>query len=255
MPGSTVVAGKTIVTAEVTKISAETETAANAATPPVRKRRPLLLAVAGIVLAVVVILPLLLMLLFSREADFSMVAVGEQDINNATRIANRILGQIMQAGNDRQTAELILTPTEVNSLIKVGSNAKNLRDILLGRPLDIVKHPWSVVYQDGKFIVRYCADTKQWTPFGSKINFYLQAVPRIEPQTEEIILLQLKAGALRLPAAIVETRLRQELAKQRQKPSYQLLRQIIVSTQITPSGSIIIKYHPGRLRQFIPKLF
>ncbi len=248
MPGFTAVAGQLIVTAETTKISLKSAV-------PVYKRHPLLLAIAATVLGTGAILLLLVMLVFSRQADFSMVAVDQQDINNATGVANRILSQVMQAGNDQLTAELTLTPTEVNSLLRVGSNAKSLRDILLGRPPDMVKHPWSVIYRDGAFIIRYCADIKQWTPFGSKINLYLRAVPRIEPQTEEVMLLQFKAGALSLPSAIVESLLRQELDRQRQRAQYQLLRHIIVSAEITPSGSIVIKYHPGRLRQFIPKLF
>jgi len=209
--------------------------------------------IASIILMSLAIV-LILSMVFSHKPSFLMPAVSNKDLSVSTQVANRLLSQVMQASTPAAIAELTLTETEVNALIKVAGNTKNITDIFLGRPPDIIKRPWSVTYHDGVFSIIFCTSVKVNTPFGSKINLSADAVPNVDPEHETVKLLQVKAGGLPLPTILTELLARQLLNKQRQNQWYKRIRQVIVSVTVNQNGTLSIKYHPYQLRDFVTEL-
>jgi hypothetical protein len=219
------------------------------------KLRYKLLSGCGICIAgFLIFLMIILNMIFSYKANFQMVAISGDDMSAATQVVNRIFSQILHKRKKHEIDTITLTPKEVNAIIQLAGNSKNIADIYLGRTPDIIKRPWKATYSDGQVEILYCATIKQWTPFGSKINIKATVIPTITPESESIKLLTATAGSFPLPCTKIEQRAIIELEKQRNKKWFKLARKIIVKITINDDETLTIYYHPYQLRKLTSKL-
>lgn len=208
------------------------------------------MCVAGIFIFLMVILSMV----FSHKPNFQMAAISGEDMSAGTQVVNRVFSQILKKRKKHEIDTITLTPKEVNAIIQLAGNSKNIADIYLGRTPDIIKRPWQATYKNGQVDILYCATIKQWTPFGSKINIKATAIPTITPETESVKLLSANAGSLALPCDKIEQQAIKELEKQRSKKWYKLARKTIVKITINDDDTLTIYYHPYQLRKLTSKL-
>ena len=219
------------------------------------KLRYKLLTGCGIcITGLLIFLMIVLSMIFSHKPNFQMAAISSDDMSAGTQVVNRIFSQILRKRKKHEIDTITLTPKEVNAIIQLAGNSKNIADIYLGRTPDIIKRPWKANYRNGQVEILYCATIKQWTPFGSKINIKATAIPTITPKTERVKLLTATAGSFSLPCDKIEERALKELAKQRSKKWFKLARKIIVKITINDDDTLTIYYHPYQLRKLTSKL-
>ncbi len=219
------------------------------------KLRYKLLTICGIcIVGFLIFLMIVLSMIFSHKPNFQMAAISSEDMSAGTQVVNRILSQVMYKRKKHEVATITLTPKEINAIIQLAGNSKNIADIYLGRTPDIIKRPWKATYKNGQVEILYCATIKQWTPFGSKINIKATAIPTITPETESVQLLSAAAGSFPLPCGKLEERAIVELEKQRSKKWFKLARKIIVKVTINDDDTLTIYYHPYQLRKLTSKL-
>jgi hypothetical protein len=219
------------------------------------KLRYRLLTSAGICIAgLLILLLIMLSIIFSDKQNFQMTAISGDDISVGTKIVNRVLSQALQSRDKKEIKSITLNEQEVNAIITLAGNSKNIADIYMGRTVDIVQRPWQATYRNGKFDILFCAMTKIWTPFGSKINIKATVIPYITPETERIEILSAVAGEFPLPRNKLEQLAKQQLEKIHKKKNYKQIRKVLVKTIINDDGTITIYYRPYRLRKLATKL-
>ena len=225
---------------------------------PFRKKVKLrykLLTLCGIFIAGLILFSLIILnMIFSHKPNFQMAAISSEDMSAGTQVVNRVFSQILRKRKKHEIDTITLTPKEINAIIQLAGNSKNITDIYLGRTPDIIKRPWQAIYNNGQVDILFCATIKQWTPFGSKINIKATAIPRITPETVNVKVLSAAAGSLSIPQTKVEELVTKELAKQRNKKWYKLARKIIVKITINDDNTLTIYYKPYQLRKLTSKL-
>lgn len=220
----------------------------------VKLRYKLLTATAILLAGFTIFLIIILSMLFSHKANFQMVAMSSDDMSIGTKVIRRIFNQVLQNHKKQAIATITLTTHEVNAIITIAANSKNLADIYLGRPADIVKRPWQAIYRNGQVDIQFCAKTKINTPFGSKINLKATIIPSITADTASVKVLSAYAGSLPLPKGKIAQLASRELAKQHDKQWYKTAREIVVKTTINADDTLTIYYRPYNLRKLTAKL-
>ncbi|MCF6175784.1 MAG: hypothetical protein L3J71_08460 [Victivallaceae bacterium] len=225
---------------------------------PFRKKVKLrykLLATAGIFIAGLMLFSLIILsMIFSHKPNFQMTPISGDDMSTGTQIVNKIFSQVLIKRKKHEIDTITLTEKEVNAIIQLVANSKNIADIYLGRPPDIIKRPWQATYRNGQVDISFCATIKQWTPFGSKINIKATAIPTITAETVSVEVLSAAAGSFSIPNDRVEQLATKEIEKQRNKKWYKSIRKIIVKITINDDGTLTIYYRPYQLRKLTTKL-
>jgi hypothetical protein len=219
------------------------------------KLRYKIITACGMCLAgLFILLMIILSMIFSHKPNFQMSPISGDDMSTGTQIVNRVFSQVLRKRKKHEIDTITLTEKEVNAIIQLAANSKNIADIYLGRPPDIIKRPWRATYRNGQVDILFCATIKQWTPFGSKINIKATAIPTITTETVSVKVLSAAAGSFSIPNDRVEQLATKEIEKQRNKKWYKLVRKIIVKITINDDGKLTIHYRPYQLRKLTTKL-
>lgn len=213
------------------------------------------LIVAGCIMAGVTLLCMVFFagMLLDAKRRFEPPTLSDEHFSEGVKVINRVLSHVMSSRDNNDVKSLVLSESEVNAVINLARNSKNFAALIMGaKPSeDPENKDYMVEYKDGKFEVFYCVNTEVWTPFGSKVNLSVTAVPHISLDSEKIDVLKASAGNFALPEGWTEEKLNEFLLKQKSNEAFQLARQIIVRTEVDDTGHFVVYYHPFKLRSMI----
>ena len=215
-----------------------------------KKRRGCLLRLllAGIIIAI-----LILFMLFSPAQRYPRPEININD-SLATAVSGLIVyNSIRQAENENETAEIIIPPAQISSILKLARNSYYAYYSINQDKQQQLPPPdsFDAQYNSNSFDAAFCWNSGVKWLFGGNIDLHAQFAISANPTVqEEITIKKLRAGWIPLPTAIAQMFVPYALEEVRKIHEFQAFRKAVKSLETMPDGSIKIVYYPFLLKEY-----
>jgi hypothetical protein len=209
------------------------------------------------VVGLIIVLLILMAMVFDPPKTYEASAMTSEHLVFQSAIINRILPVVMKS-KPGDTARLVLTPEEVNSILRFIENSGDLADFLAGKSRKSTKppgNPYKVEYQGGKFIVKFAADTGFRNPFGSFVVIEMKGRPIISEKNVLIDVDTAQIGDIPIPEKTAEIILKAIIDDYSKDDIFRQIRDTIKKAYVDPTQDLVIIYYPYKLRNYVIKNF
>jgi hypothetical protein len=209
------------------------------------------------VVGLIILLLVLMAMVFDPPETYKASAMTSEHVVYQSAIINRLLPVVMKS-KPGDTSRLILSPEEVNSILRFIENSGDLADFLAGKSKKSPQpsgNPFKVEYLNGKFIVKFAADTGFRNPFGSYIVIKMKGRPVISEKDVLIDVDTAKIGDVPIPEKTAEIILKAIIDDYSKDDIFRQIRDTVKKAYVDPNQDLVIIYYPYKLRNYVIKNF
>jgi len=216
-----------------------------------RTRRWITLGVTGgLILLILVAALALAAQLFGGEREFPVEPLQPRDYTLLSRIMGRVLQEI-RTGSPKES-ELVLTPADVNSLLRIAANGATLKAMMGGGGSANRTTPQSLRYENGGFRIIAPVRTGLTWLRGGVIMVDMSVRPEKDGDKLTVDIPRLETGSLTPPGFLTERMRDHSLAKLRNREEYRRFDRCVRSFRIDEKNRLHLVYRPAELRKLLP---
>lgn len=223
-----------------------------AATAKKKKRRLLwkiLIPVLALLLVVVIAALWFAALLFGGVPQLEVEQLQPEDYLLLNKLAGRFSNELLQGRPNE--SELILTPGEVNSLIRISDNGIDLRALVSGKRGKAKTKSHNARYENGRFEILSPVQTKLTWLWGGVIMADMSVRPEKEGDKLTLDISRAKAGSITLPNFIVRRIRENAVEAGRSHKDFRKFNRCVKSIRIDSADNLHIVYYPPELRNVL----
>lgn len=210
-----------------------------------------LLSVFGVIAVLSLALFWIAMLLFGGEPQLPIEPLQAEDFQLIRKLTGLFSDEVLN-GQQKEESELLFTPKEVSSLIRLSDNGGLLMTFGSGKTGNVeTTKNYNVRFENGRFEIFAPLRTKLTWLRGGVIMLDMSVRP--EKNGDELLLdiSQIKAGSIALPGFLVD-RIRRHLLEELQKQKeYQKFGRCVKRIRIDSENNLQIVYSPKELQKLI----
>ena len=192
------------------------------------------------------------MLLFGNVPQLETDPLQPEDYQLMNKLAGRLAGELLSGDGAPEESELVLSPGEVNSFVRILDNGVDLRNMLTGKGggnTRIKNH--NIRYENGRFELLVPVKTKLTWLRGGVIMADMSVKPGKDGDNLTLDISRARAGSISLPGFLVD-RLRENAVNTgRLDENYRKLDRCIKSVRIDSDHNLHIVYRPRELRKLL----
>ncbi len=189
-------------------------------------------------------------LLFGGGREFPIDPLRPEDYALVGKLTGRLLTEL-RTGRPVES-ELVLTPKEVDSLLRLADNGVSLGTMPKGAAPGTTKQQ-NLRYENGRFEIVAPVQTGQEWLWGGVIVVDTSVRPEKEDESFTLDISRVKAGSITLPDFIVERMRKQSLENLRSQKEYQQFDRCVKSIRIDDENNLHVVYRPVELLKLLPE--
>lgn len=205
----------------------------------------------GLVLLVLVAALIVASLLFGGEREFPVDPLRSEDYTLVGKLTGRLLTEL-RTGKPAES-ELVLTPNEVESVLRLAANGASLGVMPKGGAAPGGMTPYHIRYENGRFeTVAQLRTGLNWL-WGGVIMMDTSVRPEKQDEMFDLDISRIKTGSITLPDSLVQWRRKQALEELRNRKEYRQFDRCVKSIQIDDENNFHIVYRPAELVKLLPE--
>lgn len=215
-----------------------------------RKKRLwiILLPVLGVFAALFVAAFWIAALLFGGEPQLPVEPLRPEDFKLISKLTARFSNEFLNGKPEE--SELVLTPGEIASLIRVSDNGALLR--MFGGGSGGKTKNYDARFENGRFEILSPVRTGLTWLRGGVIMVDMSVRPEKDGDELTLDISRIKAGSIALPGFLVDRMRRQSLEEARNLEEYRLFDRCVKSLRIDEENNLRIVYRPAELLKLMP---
>ena len=209
----------------------------------------ILLPVLGVFAALFVAAFWIAALLFGGEPQLPVEPLRPEDFKLISKLTARFSNEFLNGKPEE--SELVLTPGEIASLIRVSDNGALLRMFGGGSGGGKTKN-YDARFENGRFEILSPVRTGLTWLRGGVIMVDMSVRPEKDGDELTLDISRIKAGSITLPGFLVDRMRRQSLEEARNLEEYRLFDRCVKSLRIDEGNNLLIVYRPAELLKLMP---
>ena len=221
-----------------------------------KKRKRLRIAVgvaAGVLLLLLGAALIFAANLFGRGPEFPVEPLRTEDYALAGKLTMRLLNEI-RTGRPEES-ELVLSPAEIASLLRIAGNGASIQSMLKGRGNSGANRtrPHDIRFKDGRFEILVPVETGFTWLWGGVIMIDMSVRPEKDDDRLALDISRMRAGSLAVPRFLVEKARRRSLDGIRQRREYREFDRCVKSIRVDDANNLRIVYRPAEIDNLLPE--
>lgn len=215
-----------------------------------KRKRTWLWIVGGLLLLVIAVALTVTALLFGGGREFPVDPLRPEDYALVGKLTGRLLIEL-RTGKPAES-ELVLTPGEVESVLRLADNGASLGAMPKGSlPGKTKRH--SFRYENGRFELVAPVETGAGWLWGGVIVVDTSVRPEKDDDSFTLDISRFKAGSITLPDFIVKRMRKQSLEELRNRKEYRQFDRCVKSIRIDGENNLHLVYRPVELLKLLPE--
>lgn len=164
-----------------------------------------------------------------------------------------MLPKIMRATKDSAVETLSLNEKEVNALIYLSINSKDIYSIFI-KPVpvkDIGPRDYNVSFVNGGFVIEFSKKLKISTPFGSYLNMRFVVIPLLSGGKERLDISSARIGGISAPVSWASGLFNEIYSKFQNTDENRKFMKVVTDIKIDDGGNLLISFKPDELRNLL----
>lgn len=190
-------------------------------------------------------------LLFGKGTEFPVEPLRQEDYALAGKLTGKLLNEI-RAGKP-QEVELVLSPAEVASLLRIADNGATVQTLLKGEsPGKNRTKPHNIRFENGRFEIVAPVETGLGWLWGGIITVDMSVRPEKTEDGLRLDIFRMRAGALSVPDSIVENMRGKSLDEVKKREEYREFDRCVKSVRVDDGHNLRIVYRPAEIDRLLP---
>lgn len=191
-------------------------------------------------------------MLFGEGEAFPIEPLRPEDYALTGKLTGKLLNEL-RTGKP-QEAELVLTPAEVASLLRIADNGATVQSLLKGGSSGGTRtKPHSIRFENGRFEVIAPLETGLTWLWGGTIMIDTSVRPEKSEDGLTVDIFRMRAGSVSLPDSITGTLRNQSLDEVKQSKEYREFDRCVKSVRIDEENNLRVVYRPAEIDKLLPE--
>lgn len=214
--------------------------------------RRILFILAAIIVGLILII---LLLLFSSKSSYDVPELTNQDyLFQANFIKQEVVS--IYKSKPHQLREIVLRPTEVNSILRLVANGHNIKAIFDVKEVKkgaSRKNSWQVIFRGGEFEIYHSPKVAHKLLFGGHIPVYVCGIPHFYNNRLAFDATKVQLGRLPFSENWTDQIIEKGIKERTSSREFQAFCDIVKSLEVTPDGDVILIYRPNEVFRYLFK--
>lgn len=211
----------------------------------------ILIAVSGVILIILAAGIWLAWLLFGNVPQFEIDPLQPKDRELMAKLMGRFANELLGGEGAPEESELILSPGEVNSLIRIYDNGIDLRSMFSGKSDKARVKNHNVRYENGRFEILAPVQTNLTWLWSGVIMTDMSVKPEKDGDSLTLDISRARAGSITLPGFLVDRFRENAVTSGQANEDYRKFDRCVKSIRIDDDHNLHIVYRPRELRSLV----